>query len=382
VCQEFKRLINDDSLWRSLYHTYWKRDYAFRHCWREAVKQGMLSEENWMTGNHQKLVLRGAHTGPIACIQLNGDTVVSAGADAMLQVWNRRDGGKRVQLRGHTGEVQALELRGNRAISGSADSTIRVWSVYSKDCLKLLAGHQKSIECINVDDNHVVSGSADTTVKLWDLHTGQLMRTWRDHTGVITRVAIRDGGHTLVSASADGDVKLWDSVSGSCIQTLKHPSAVNCLQLRDYNVLSAAKDVIYVWDMRMGRWNKLKSHTRNVLCMHYYEDNRLVSGSLDRTIRVWDLTRGGEEEIGTFEGHKDGVKCIQCDGRRVVSGSNDRTLRIFDLEEGRCLYAFLFPEWITCLAFDESTLAGASSDSTLSLFSFLPTTAQNSYFLG
>jgi len=204
VCQEFKRLINDDSLWRSLYHTYWKRDYAFRHCWREAVKQGMLSEENWMTGNHQKLVLRGAHTGPIACIQLNGDTVVSAGADAMLQVWNRRDGGKRVQLRGHTGEVQALELRGNRAISGSADSTIRVWSVYSKDCLKLLAGHQKSIECINVDDNHVVSGSADTTVKLWDLHTGQLMRTWRDHTGVITRVAIRDGGHTLVSASADG----------------------------------------------------------------------------------------------------------------------------------------------------------------------------------
>jgi len=37
-----------------------------------------------------------------------------------------------------------------------------------------------------------------------DLHTGQLMRTWRDHTGVITRVAIRDGGHTLVSASADG----------------------------------------------------------------------------------------------------------------------------------------------------------------------------------
>jgi len=90
------------------------------------VGQGMLSEENWMTGNHQKLVLRGAHTGPIACIQLNGDTVVSAGADAMLQVWNRRDGGKRVQLRGHTGEVQALELRGNRAISGSADSTIRV----------------------------------------------------------------------------------------------------------------------------------------------------------------------------------------------------------------------------------------------------------------
>jgi WD40 repeat protein len=71
-------------------------------------------------------------------------------------------------------------------------------------------------------------------------------------------------------------VKLWDSLSGNSIQTLKHPSAVNCLQVRDYNVVSAAKDVIYIWDMRMGRWHKLKSHTRPVLCMHYYEDNRLV----------------------------------------------------------------------------------------------------------
>ena len=87
----------------------------------------MLSEENWTTGNNQKLVLKGAHTGPITCIQLNGDTVVSGGADAALQVWNRQDGSKRVQLRGHTAEVQTLELRGNRAVSGSADSTIRVF---------------------------------------------------------------------------------------------------------------------------------------------------------------------------------------------------------------------------------------------------------------
>jgi WD40 repeat protein len=160
-----------------------------------------------------------------------------------------------------------------------------------------------------------------------------------------------------------GDVKLWDSLSGNSIQTLKHPSAVNCLQVRDYNVVSAAKDVIYIWDMRMGRWHKLKSHTRPVLCMHYYEDNRLVlcsracvcgvcrvvscrvvscrvvscrvvscrvvpcrvrrvcrvcpkvkvlwlaqvSGSLDTTIRVWDLSRGSEEEIGTFKGHTQGT---------------------------------------------------------------------------
>lgn len=92
-----------------------------------------------------------------------------------------------------------------------------------------------------------------------------------------------------------GDVKLWDSLSGNSIQTLKHPSAVNCLQVRDYNVVSAAKDVIYIWDMRMGRWHKLKSHTRPVLCMHYYEDNRLVLCScpcaVSRVSRVQCVSR-------------------------------------------------------------------------------------------
>jgi diacylglycerol kinase family enzyme len=37
-----------------------------------------------------------------------------------------------------------------------------------------------------------------------DMNTGQLMRTWREHTEAITRVAIRDGGRTLVSAAVDG----------------------------------------------------------------------------------------------------------------------------------------------------------------------------------
>ncbi len=81
------------------------------------------------------------------------------------------------------------------------------------------------------------------------------------------------------------------------------------------------------------------------------------------------MTFGGDKH--TPELLFTGVKCIQCDGRRVVSGSNDKTIRVFDLEDGRCLYAFLFPDWINCLSFDESSLVGGSSDSTLSLFSFI-----------
>ncbi len=109
-----------------------------------------------------------------------------------------------------------------------------------------------------------------------------------------------------------------------------------------------------------------------LLGIDYYEHNRLVSGSLDNTIRVWDLTRTKEEQIGTFIGHKQGVKCVACDGRRVVSGSVDKTMRIYDIEdEGPCMYAIPFPDWINCLAFDEASLIGGAANGTLMLFSFL-----------
>ncbi len=65
-----------------------------------------------------------------------------------------------------------------------------------------------------------------------DINTGQCVRTYREHTGSVGKVVMRSGGRTVFSASADGYVKLWDRECPNSIQTLKHPSAVSCLQVR------------------------------------------------------------------------------------------------------------------------------------------------------
>jgi len=54
----------------------------------------------------------------------------------------------------------------------------------------------------------------------------------------------------------------------------------------------------------------------------------LVSGSYDKTVRVWDLRMG--TCLRVLAGHSKAVFCLQTAYDRIVSGSADSTVRIWD----------------------------------------------------
>lgn len=63
---------------------------------------------------------------------------------------------------------------------------------------------------------------------------------------------------------------------------------------------------------------------------------RVVSGSRDTTLRVWDVSTGRCEHVLT--GHVAAVRCVQYDGRRVVSGGYDYMVKVWDPETEVCLH--------------------------------------------
>ncbi len=67
------------------------------------------------------------------------------------------------------------------------------------------------------------------------------------------------------------------------------------------------------------------------------DGKRLVSGSDDMTIMIWDLETG--KSLKTLQEHTNRVRsvAVSADGKRLVSGSDDMTIMIWDLETGKSL---------------------------------------------
>ena len=77
---------------------------------------------------------------------------------------------------------------------------------------------------------------------------------------------------------------------------------------------------------------ELSGHTDTVCFVTQLTDGRIVSGSRDNTLRVWDLGKSEDDDgfVQELSGHTDWVNSVtQLTDGRIVSGSTDKTLRVW-----------------------------------------------------
>lgn len=67
-----------------------------------------------------------------------------------------------------------------------------------------------------------------------------------------------------------------------------------------------------------------------------YADERIVSGSDDARIAIWDKTWEGEsdEPLRKISGHESAVLSISVSGDKIFSSSEDKTIRVWNLDTG------------------------------------------------
>ncbi|KAG6330844.1 hypothetical protein ID866_8244 [Astraeus odoratus] len=104
-------------------------------------------------------------------------------------------------------------------------------------------------------------------------------------------------------------------------------------------VVSGSYDyTVRVWDAERGMQfgSPLQGHSCRVTSISFSpEGTRIVSGSIDCTVRVWYAEKGMQISI-PLQGHTEAVTSVAFspDGTRIVSGSADCTVRVLDAKKG------------------------------------------------
>lgn len=117
------------------------------------------------------------------------------------------------------------------------------------------------------------------------------------HTGRVTALAIDPTGQTLASASLDRTIRLWDTNTCRELKTLRgHLGEVNCLAFAGSKLVSGSSDMsIRVWQVPGDGVMTLRAHEAPVVALAPGVAGRsFMSSAADGVIKLWD-TAGGTE---------------------------------------------------------------------------------------
>lgn len=230
--------------------------------------------------------------------------------------------------RGHTGPILCLNVFRNHLFSGSDDTTIRMWQTNGR-CLKVLSGHRAAVRCMTTWNQRLLSGSADGSVRFWDPKEDEMKALITGHGPVLCMATLKD---KLFTGSVPGDVRMWNT-KGELIKEMNgHRGTVWCLTSFGDNIYSGSTDgVIRMWNAEGEPVREMLGH-RETVCALIGLNNTLCSLSLGSTIRLWTAAGDFMAEINCGRD-----RCLTELNGKLVSGSVDRNLRVWDLDSKRML---------------------------------------------
>jgi WD40 repeat protein len=187
-----------------------------------SLEMGCLLIHLWDARKGKLLRELAGHEGVVTAVSWspNGKHLASTSYDRTLRIWAADTGRQRVRCQGSAdgGASVAWSPDGTRVASAGIDHTVQVWAA-TGELVATYRGHSGRVRCVvwSPDGKHLASGSQDQTVRIWDARAGEPVRTYHDqsvggHRGIEGLAWSPDG--TRLAWLSRGKVHLWEIATG------------------------------------------------------------------------------------------------------------------------------------------------------------------------
>ncbi|KAJ8473585.1 hypothetical protein ONZ51_g7772 [Trametes cubensis] len=226
------------------------------------------------------------------------------------------------------------------------NGTIQLLNAHTGAVLQIFESHSdEDIEAISFSPTgkELLSGSDDRTVNLWDVATGANLNTWKAHSDWVRSVAWSLDGTLAASGSDDDTVRVWRTASPEKMVVLQHGDWVrNVVFAQDGDLLSGSRDkTCKVWDTRSIEWDtetaiepiRTLEHDSEVFRVAVSSDSRLVAcGLYNGDIVLW--TKSDGQRVRSLTGQGEVISLAFYPNGLLAAAYEDSPITLWDASTG------------------------------------------------
>uniref|UniRef100_A0A4X2LST5 WD repeat, SAM and U-box domain-containing protein 1 n=1 Tax=Vombatus ursinus TaxID=29139 RepID=A0A4X2LST5_VOMUR len=246
---------------------------------------------------------------------------------------------------------------GHVLASCSTDGTTVLWNTQTGHILAMLnqpSGSPVRVCRFSPDSTYLVSGAADGTVVSWNMQTYKLFRCGSVKDGSLVACAFSPNGSIFVTGSSCGDLTVWDDKM-RCLHSEKaHDLGITCCDFSSqpisdgehgpqfFRMASCGQDCqIKLWvttftdflGFELKYKCTLSGHSAPVLsCAFSYDGQMLVSGSVDKSVIVYEPNTGSILHTLTHHTRYVTSCAFAPNSLLLATGSMDKTVNIWQFE--------------------------------------------------
>ncbi|CAK1365109.1 unnamed protein product [Cercospora beticola] len=333
----------------------------------------------WDINTGEEIRTLTGHTSGIRALQFNDQKLVTGSLDSTVKLWNWRTGELLRTFHPHSDGVISVTFTSRYMASGSRDRTIRVWD-HKNGSTYTLRGHSDWVNSVKIDDasRTLFSASDDLTVRLWDLDTRECIREFTGHVGQVQQVVPMPPEFNLDDIVLTPNDKDDDETSVSSVTIAQsHREHINSSPNDSdpfwpndadrpapprYMITGALDSTIRLWDTHFrSKPTREPSPHLNSSGFDILPTDPLTNSHLPRA----------QACVRTFFGHVEGIWALSADHLRMISGSEDRMMKVWDPRTGKCERTFTGHQGpVTCSWLSDSRVASGSEDCEVRMLCF------------